>query len=55
MLGKPGYRRNWEEKKKLYEKYGYSEEKGNLIVTRDSLDGAIDSEEIQQIIDELGL
>ncbi len=53
MMGNPEYRRRWEEKKKLYSEHGISVENGNLIITQDSLAGAIDSEEIQQIIDGL--
>ncbi len=53
MMGNPEYRKRWEEKKQLYAEHGISEENGNLIVTQDSLAGAIDSEAIQQIIDSL--
>ena len=53
MMGNPEYRRRWEEKKALYAEYGITEENGNLIVTQDSLEGAIDSEAIQRIIDGL--
>ena len=53
MMGNPEYRKRWEEKKKLYEKNGISEKNGNLVVTQDSLSGAIDSEAIQDIIDRL--
>lgn len=52
MLGKEDYRKAWDEKKRLYEAYGFSEENGNLIVTTDSLDGGIDSQIIQEKIDE---
>ncbi len=52
MLGNPEYRASWETKKKLYEANGYSEENGNLIVTMDGLDGSIDSQTIQDKIDE---
>lgn len=52
MMGKSSYKSSWEAKKKLYEENGFSEENGNLIITMDSLDGAIDSEEIQRKIDE---
>lgn len=51
MLGDSGYRRSWDAKKKLYEEFGFSEDNGNLIVTQDSLNGAIDSQEIQAKIE----
>ena len=50
MLGDSKYSRHWEEKKALYEKHGIVEG-DNLIVSRDSLNGAIDSSEIQALID----
>ena len=53
MLGNPEYKAAWEEKKRIYEANGFTEDNGNLIVTEDSLDGAIDSVAIQQKIDEL--
>jgi hypothetical protein len=52
MLGNADYKATWEEKKRIYEANGYTEENGNLIVTMDSLDGGIDSQIIQQKIDE---
>ena len=52
MLGDYGYSRRWNEKKKIYEKHGIVEG-DNLIVTKDSLSGAIDSTEIKKIIDKL--
>lgn len=52
MLGDYGYSRRWNEKKKIYEKHGIIEG-DNLIVTKDSLSGAIDSTEIKKIIDRL--
>ena len=38
--------------KKLYELNGYSEENGNLIVTEDLPNGGIDTQVIQEKIDE---
>lgn len=52
MMGKDDYREAWEAKKKIYAANGFSEENGNLIVTMDSLDGGIDSQDIQSKIDE---
>ena len=51
MMGKTDYREAWEAKKKVYEANGFTEENGNLIITMDSLDGGIDSLEIQNKID----
>lgn len=42
--------RNWNEKKALYEKHGIVGGE-NLIVSKDSLCGAIDSFEIKRLID----
>ena len=52
MLSNPEYSDYWEAKKKIYEANGYSEEKGNLIVTVDYEDGSVDSQDIQQKIDQ---
>lgn len=52
MLHNLEYRKRWEEKKRIYKQYGYTEEKGNLIVTRDDINGGLDSQIIQQKIDE---
>lgn len=52
MLGREDYRTAWEEKKKLYAAYGFSEENMNLIITMDSPDGGIDSQIIQDKIEE---
>ena len=52
MLGDFGYRKRWEEKKIIYEKHGIVEG-DNLIVTKDSLNGAINSEEIKEVIERL--
>lgn len=49
MLGDEGYRKNWEDKRRIYEKHGIIEGK-NLIVSKDSLNGAIDSSEIKELI-----
>ena len=50
MLGDAGYSRYWEEKKALYQKHGIVEGE-NLIVSKDSLNGGIDSAEIKRLID----
>jgi len=50
MLGDAGYSRHWEEKKAIYEKHGITEGK-NLIISKDSLSGAIDSSEIKRLIE----
>lgn len=52
MLGDYGYSKRWEEKKKVYAKHGIVEG-DNLIVTKDSLNGAINSAEIKKIVDRL--
>ncbi len=43
------YMERWNKKKEIYRANGYSEEKGNLIVTRDGSDGSIESDAILQI------
>lgn len=50
MLGNANYSKRWEEKKRIYEKHGIVEGK-NLFVTKDSLNGAIDSTQIKKIVD----
>ena len=52
MLGNAEYKAAWEDKKRIYEAYGFTEGNGNLIVTMDSPDGGIDSTVIQQKIDD---
>jgi len=49
MLGDAGYSKHWEEKKALYEKHDIIED-DNLIVSKDSLIGGIDSAEIKRLI-----
>ncbi|MBQ9393961.1 MAG: AAA family ATPase [Proteobacteria bacterium] len=51
MLQKEDYRRKWDIKRKTYEKNGIVEGR-NLIVSKDGLDGSIDSQEIDQLIKE---
>lgn len=51
MMTDPQYKRQWEEKKKFYEKNGIVEGK-NLIVTYDDEKGGLDAAEIQKIIEE---
>lgn len=50
MLGDAAYSKHWEEKKKLYQKHGIVEN-DNLIVSKDSMNGGIDSAEIKALID----
>lgn len=50
MLGNRGYKKRWEEKKKIYASHGIVEGE-NLIVSEDSLDGGIDSIKLKHIID----
>lgn len=50
MLGDAGYYRHWEEKKEIYQRHGIMEGE-NLIVSKDSLNGGIDSAEIKRLID----
>lgn len=49
MLGDPGYRQRWNEKKEVYLKHGIEEGK-NLIVSEDGLDKSIDSKQIEELI-----
>ena len=50
MLGDSAYNRHWQEKQALYKKHGIIEGE-NLIVSKDSLNGGIDSAEIKRLID----
>ena len=50
MLEDANYKKKWEEKKKVYEKHGILEGK-NLIVSRDTSNGAIDSRAIENLIE----
>ncbi|MDR1769409.1 MAG: AAA family ATPase [Hungatella sp.] len=50
MLGDYGYSKSWERKKKLYEKYGITQENGNLILSQDELTGGIDAQKIHSLI-----
>jgi hypothetical protein len=40
------YAKRWKEKEKIYKENGFTEKKGNLIITRDNEKGSIDSEDI---------
>ena len=53
MLGDYGYRKDWERKKKLYSEHGISIEHGNLILSQDELNGAIDSAKIKSQIEKI--
>ena len=50
MLGNERYRKRWDEKKEIYKKHGI-EEGDNLIVSKDALNGSIDSAQIKALID----
>lgn len=50
MLGDAAYNKHWQEKQVLYKKHGIVEG-DNLIVSKDSLNGGIDSAEIKRLID----
>lgn len=51
LMDDPRYKRRWEEKKAFYQKNGIKEGK-NLIVTFDK-DGALDSQKVERIIEEI--
>ncbi len=50
MPGDAAYNRHWKEKQALYKKHDIVEGE-NLIVSKDSLNGGIDSSEIKRLID----
>lgn len=52
MLGDYSYRKRWEEKEKIYADHGIKKDI-NLLVSKDSLNGAIDSKELKVIIDRI--
>ena len=52
MLQKEDYRQKWDIKRKSYEENGIIEGK-NLIISKDGLDGSIDSQEIDRLIKEI--
>lgn len=43
MLGDKSYEKNWNKKRENYESAGISETLGNLIITKDGLDGSLDA------------
>ena len=49
MLNKEEYRKGWDLKRKSYEEMGIIEGK-NLIISKDGLDGSLDSQEIDRLI-----
>jgi len=53
MLGDYGYRKDWERKKQIYADHEITIENGLLITSQDDLSGAINSQEIQMIIDRI--
>jgi hypothetical protein len=50
MLGDYNYRMDWERKQKTYAENGITIENGKLIVSKDELSGAIDTQMIDQLI-----
>ncbi|WP_375053865.1 AAA family ATPase [Virgibacillus sp. JSM 102003] len=50
LLGSASYKKHWDEKRGNYEKAGISEKEGNLIITKDGLDGSLDAVEIENKI-----
>ena len=51
MLGDAGYNKRWNEKQEIYKKHGIVEG-DNLIVSKDSMNGGIDSSKIKELINE---
>lgn len=51
MLGDAAYNKHWQEKQALYKKHGIVEGE-NLIISKDSLNGGIDSAAIKHLIDQ---
>ena len=54
MLGDYNYRKDWERKKKLYEEHEITEENGMLVISQDELNGALEADKIQELINRLG-
>lgn len=52
MLGDYGYRKRWEEKESIYAEHGIYKD-DNLLVSKDSLNGAINSKELKEIIERI--
>lgn len=50
MLGNESYKKHWNGKRASYESVGISETLGNLIITRDGLDGSLDASLIESEI-----
>jgi hypothetical protein len=50
MLGNHSYRKRWDYKKEVYAKNGIAEDKGNLKITQDDLNGGFNSIKIKEII-----
>ena len=50
MLGNERYSKKWNEKKEIYKRHDIVEGE-NLIVSKDALNGSIDSAEIKALID----
>ena len=51
MLQKDKYRKDWDIKRKSYEELNIIEGQ-NLIISRDGLDGSLDSQDIDRLIKE---
>jgi len=51
MLGDYGYRKSWERKEQIYAEHGITVENGLLKISRDDLSGAINSPQIQSLIE----
>lgn len=49
MLQKEKYRKDWDVKRKSYEEIGIIEGE-NLIISKDGLDGSLNSQEIDRLI-----
>lgn len=47
MIGNKAYEKHWKEKEMYYQESNISEEQGNLIITKDGLDGSLDSTAIE--------
>lgn len=47
MTNDYSYMKKWENKKAYYQEYGISENKGNLIITKDGMDGSFDTEKVE--------
>lgn len=53
MLGDYAYRKDWERKERTYAEHGISEALGNLVLSKDELNGSIDSTKIKALIEKI--